>query len=108
MKKTVGGVALAIALSASPSYGQTIIGTIDCGQWVKKHSPVQNAWLMGYLSGLNTANARINYDPLGAVTSADQVIVWMDNYCQKNPMSDLYRAAVVLYLELEQKAGGPK
>lgn len=107
MRATFRDAALAIALVAPSSYGQTIIGTFDCGQWVKSHTPVQNAWLMGYLSGINFANARINYDPLGAVTSADQVIVWMDNYCHKNPLSDLYRAAFVLYMELEQKAGGP-
>lgn len=107
MRKAVGCAVLAMALTVLPSYGQTIIGTFDCGQWVNKHSPVQNAWLMGYLSGINFANARINYDPLGAVSSADQVIVWMDNYCRKNPLTELDRAAFVLYMELEQKAGGP-
>jgi len=101
-------VALAIALSASPSYGATIFGSIDCGQWVKQHTWVHNGWLMGYLSGLNTAKAFPGYDPLQSVNSSDQLILWMDNYCQKNPMSSLVDAATHLYIELEVKAGGPK
>lgn len=38
-------------------------------------------------------------NPLGtSIKSADQLIVWMDNYCQKNPLKTVNEGATDLYL----------
>ena len=90
-----------------PIFGQTITsfggGNYDCGVWVKNNSVIHKAWLMGYLSGSNSKVAKHRYDPLGKLQSADQAFVWMDNFCQKNPLETVGSGADKLFRELESK-----
>jgi hypothetical protein len=90
-----------------PIFGQTITsfggGNYDCGVWVKNNSVIHKAWLMGYLSGSNSKVAKHSYDPLGKLQSADQAFVWMDNFCQKNPLETVGSGADKLFRELESK-----
>ena len=89
-----------------------MIGSTDCGQWVNIKRPTDRSWVLGYISGMNTMFAMSRHftaNPLSSVKSADQIIVWMDNYCQKNPLktvaegaSDLY-ILEILKLEKQQK-----
>lgn len=53
----------------------TGIGGGDCGQWISQPSPIQKAWLLGYLSGLNASWDDLPEDPLSALSSADQAFV---------------------------------
>ena len=39
-------------------------------------------------------------DALSKVSSADQIFLWMDNYCRANPLSNADTGAKVLYKEL--------
>ena len=42
-------------------------------------------------------------DALSKVSSADQIFLWMDNYCRANPLSDADAGAKVLDKELMEK-----
>ena len=86
------------------SQGQTIFGAPDCGQWVKDNNPNLKAWLLGYMSGLNVAHELSGLkpkDPLDKMSSAEQAFLWVDNYCQANPMRTVASAGWKLFQELK-------
>ena len=103
MHMKIKAIGIALLLSHSLSYGMvTIIGNKDCGEWFKLEGP--KVWLMGYLSGLNVMVAEDKKnDPLGNLNSAEQAILWMDNYCKANPLTTVADGAQKLYIELAQK-----
>ena len=81
----------------------TYFGAVDCGEWIRNPNATKKAWLMGYLSGLNkmyTLNRDIPKDPLGALRSGDQALLWMDNFCQRNPLEMVATGAMELFVEL--------
>jgi len=110
---------------AQPVFGQSSFGTLDCGQWMKKTDSVgiknaRETWLAGYMSGLNTMywveedkkavgpwinpwSVFLSDDPLRKVNSFDQLILWMDNYCTKNPLSTVQKGGLALFTELRDK-----
>lgn len=77
----------------------TSFGSPDCGQWFTQKN-TSKLWLLGYLSGVNAATATKAKDPLDKLNSADQAFLWMDKYCQKNPLSNAQSGANRLYDEL--------
>jgi hypothetical protein len=111
MKKHLTSLAL-LALSFNlcllkPAFSApvSLFGVPDCGQWVSRKSEPDKAWLLGYLSGLNFKQVeKGGTNALSVVNSADQMFVWMTNYCQKNPMSKLSDAGLELFQELHIKA----
>ena len=96
--------------TASPkiiSIGKKVLmGLPDCGIWLEKDSLVLNtqkqSWLLGYLSGIN-ASGRYTSDFLEKLTSPNQAYIYVDNHCQKNPLSNVSEAAAVLIGELLAK-----
>ena len=95
---------------AQPAFGQVYFGSTDCGQWMKRtNSAMSNnaaeSWLAGYMSGLNTMYWVENKksDPLNKVNSLDQMVLWMDNYCNKNPLNRVSQGGFDLFVELMDK-----
>ena len=93
-----------------PVLGAWTYGVRDCGQWINRKKDVYaelaiTGWLAGYMSGLSRMHALNGRkdDPLRKATSADQIFLWMDNYCQKNPLNDLVDGGDDLFLELMKK-----
>jgi len=104
MKAKLLTALIAIAVS-STAIGQTIttIGNIDCGKWIKrKNHPMEElrtiSWLSGFMTGLNFGDQFRN-DPLKRV-SADQIALWMDNYCRANPLRSVANGGEILMMEL--------
>lgn len=94
-----------LVATASTAADVTLFGSPDCGAWVKTPSYADKAWLMGYLSGLNSGLAgrsdrkiSIKRDPLSKLNSPDQAFLWMDNYCKNNPLKLIAMGAYELYL----------
>lgn len=81
----------------------TQFGNFDCGKWVNAPDLISKAWLAGYVSGINYATATNTTDPLGKVSSIDQIFLWMDNYCRSNPLKSVQNGAAALYSELEKR-----
>ena len=96
------GVVFLIPVQASTTWGSS-----DCGQWVaeSKSSASMRAWLLGYMSGLGAMhelNDRTD-DPMSKINSAQQLYLWMDNFCQKHPLRTVGSGGVDLFLELMKK-----
>ena len=106
-------VGLFLCLSSTNTLAERDYGNTDCGSWIENqkqdHSMLHIAdlrWLGGYLSGLNTGWSAFNknsIDPLKELNSMNQAKVWMDNYCNANPLSNLKEGSVKLFGELLER-----
>jgi hypothetical protein len=91
--------------------GSVTFGNRDCGIWLQKDNDYlrmgTEGWLLGYLSGqnkvINTLKKEKNGDVLGKVNSANQILLWMNNYCTANPLSDIATGADKLMVELMKR-----
>ena len=96
-----------ILLLTKPVFGQILFGARDCGQWVARTEVAKvtrEAWFVGYMSGLNVMGvAGGKIDVLEKVNSVEQLYLWMDNYCNKNPLNVVSTGANVLFIELARK-----
>ena len=96
--------AIIIVLAPQIASAQTTFGDYDCGQWFSANRRTSaQAWVMGYLSGMNQAYAGTSKEILHKVNSADQLILWIDNYCKVNPLKNVSDAAIALHAELARK-----
>jgi hypothetical protein len=103
-------IAMGLLLCNSAQAVGTSFGDRDCGQWINRKSNITNkiyqeAWIAGYMTGLSSMNYLNKYedDPLGKINSAEQIFLWMDNYCQKNPLQNLVTGGADLFIELKNK-----
>ncbi len=83
-----------------------VFGVPDCGQWVKENTQPRKAWLLGFMSGMNSVHMKgisSPADPLDKLNTANQMFLWMDNYCKNNPLDSVADGAFALYLELARK-----
>ena len=83
-------------------------GATTCGLWVEdrkinNHSTQLN-WVLGFISAYNEY-VFSGPAPSGVFGNADAnaVAVWLDNYCQQNPLSTPYAGARELVRELESR-----
>ena len=84
-------------------YAYTTFGVRDCGQWLSAKTEARKAWVVGYMTGLNAMhwlNKSKPPDPLGKINSVEQIYIWMDNYCQKNPLKETSDGGIALFIEL--------
>ncbi len=82
-----------------------MFGRSDCGQWVahSKSDLKMKAWLLGFISGLSSGIGRLGSDPLDKINSTEQIYLWMDNYCAKNPLKNVADGGNSLFYELTVK-----
>jgi len=82
----------------------SIRGPITCGVWVKDRQKddwghVSNAlWIAGFFTAYNLQTPDV-YDILGS-TDLESALLWMDKYCQENPLSTLAGGMEFLTAEL--------
>ena len=116
MKTTISKkVAVALTtmlLLVQPVFAQAIFGGSDCGQWVNSKTATRQAWVLGFMSGMSMATNLLGTpaeiranggDWLDKVNSADQIFLFIDNFCQKNPLRKLETAGFALFRELANK-----
>lgn len=84
--------------------GVYIVGGKSCGEWIKYRQDggwdktvVQN-WLMGYLSGI-AVGARKDFLRRA---EGESVYLWVDQYCNANPLDRVATAADKLVNELRK------
>ena len=89
----------------NPASAVITFGIPDCGQWVNSKNETRKAWLLGYMSGLSVMHELNDSkdDPLKKINSAQQIFLWMDNYCQNNPLKDVSDGGGALFIELMKK-----
>lgn len=104
MKKHLISLIL-LALSISNGWALTVRGAVSCGSWVKSSSTeswdkvVNQSRLVAYLSGLAVATKQ---DILEG-TSNESIFLWVDNYCKKYPLDNIYDAGDLLFVELSMR-----
>lgn len=83
-------------------------GATTCGQWVEDRKKTgahysQLSWIQGFISSYNHY-LDSHKDPNGifGIADSNSVTVWMDNYCQKNPLNTVYLGTVELIEELKE------
>jgi len=81
------------AIAATDNGAYSTFGASSCGDWVKARKEnkwvtvVQQRWIGGYLSAFNKQTYGV-YNILGK-TDMESAYLWMDNYCQANPLSSV-------------------
>jgi len=80
-------------------------GNPDCGRWIanSKSTISMRTWLLGFMSGLNSGLSNTKNDALAKINSAEQIFLWMDNYCAKNPLRSVNDGGNELFFELKNK-----
>jgi len=85
---------------ANTAYAQIMTsGKVDCGQWVKGRKTNSSIsiehWLVGTINGLALgAGIEIWQTSKGSV-NREQLYLWMDGWCLKNPLKDILQGAFV-------------
>jgi hypothetical protein len=91
----------------NPVKASSVWGESDCGEWVNtpKSNLTVKAWLLGFMSGLGVMYELkdATENPMGKIKSAQQIYVWMDNFCQKNPLKTVSDGGIELLIELRTK-----
>ena len=117
MKHTIFALAMSLFLPATVSAadidGQytahTVAGVIgSCGEYVTARDEKRRAaflksnthviWIWGYLTAYNRQTPD-TYDIM-AQTDTPTILLWLDNYCKQNPLTDFAEAMVSLMNEL--------
>lgn len=94
--------------AAQAAEGSTSIGRPDCGRYILSSSSEHKAWVLGYLSGVNqmlegkTPSGKPS-NPFRTLKSTEQLYLWMDNYCKKNPLENVTFGALALLIELRKE-----
>jgi hypothetical protein len=94
--------AILISTSLISSAQITIVGTADCGSWVssrKANNQLMQEWLLGLFNGLAFGANMELWDANGQTITHQQMYLWMDNYCTKNPLNSVLQGSVELMNE---------
>ena len=87
-----------------PANAQGIIveGRLDCGEWaaarIRGKSIPYEHYLIGLLNGLALGHQVEFWHAAPSPISREAVYLWMDGYCQQNPLGQFVTGAVALYL----------
>jgi len=100
-------LSFAITTSATAADSKRVYvtqGVRSCGEWVKNRKiaswedSVMRAWIAGYITAYNLQTPDVK-SILGS-TDLESVLLWMDKYCQENPLKGLAQGMQVLTDEL--------
>ena len=103
-----------LALNISTTWGQpygapmTINGVADCGMWLEARAtnramPLEHG-LQGFINGISQGSGFDVWTANGVRTSKEQAFFYIDNYCQKNPLSNIWEGGFTLANEKTKNA----
>jgi len=92
-------LAFTLITNEAAGYNRLGAGTASCGMWAafrREGSTSARAlsseqWVLGFIDGI-TEESGGTLDPFNGV-EAENVWVWIDNYCQANPLKSIAEAA---------------
>jgi len=104
----VAGMLMTTGIVASEKMYAVGVGVLSCGKIVANIKDDQSialfsfSWAQGYLSGLNANHGEADGTDLSDYEAHK---LWIENYCEENPL-DLYaQAALNLWHELRDRQG---
>ena len=81
----------------------SIEGKTDCGSWISARkndrSVAYEHYVLGLLNDMVMGSKMDFWRAKGSKLKRDQVYLWMDNYCSKNPLSGPFEGAMELMNE---------
>jgi len=92
------------ATAADKDANYVVHGVRSCGGWINDRKKggwprLGNIfWITGYISAYNKQTPDV-FDIMGS-TDKENIYLWMDKYCQENPLSNLAEGMNVLIEEL--------
>ncbi len=98
-----GAALIATVGTMAAAQGVNLKGKADCADWVTSRASGDTnyeSFLLGLLNGWSLGSlTEFWVGPRGEL-SAEQVYLWMDNYCQANPLSIVVTGAGTLFNEV--------
>ena len=84
-------------------------GNVSCGSWLNDRkgedaTSRRIAWVLGYVTAFNQYESKPAGDVSGG-KGTEEIMVWIDNYCDQHPSDNLYRASASLVDEFRHKLG---
>jgi hypothetical protein len=76
-------------------------GNVPCGSWLNDrkgddtNASSKIAWVLGYVTAFNQYESKPAGDVSGG-KGTEEIMVWIDNYCDQHPSDNLYRASASL------------
>lgn len=103
-------VTIADVASASPIWVAGD-GSVSCAAWTAQHKQYRDPagiplddWLFGYITAVNQFAPDSNNGNIQGASDDDAVVGWVSDYCAKQPLDTVARAAGLLILELRRRA----
>lgn len=102
MNKILGILAVCLMLSGvvNTANAVEVRGMCSCGTWIQEKktnaSHISQLWLLGFMSGLAVGLEK----DIIKKTDNSSIFLWMDNYCQANPLKDIEDGGIALSAEL--------
>ena len=84
-------------------------GAASCVTWNgdrqrnESRSQLNQAWVLGFVTAYNQYKPSPQ-DPMSKPADSKSLMVWVDNYCDANPLKDIFDAAKALIEDLEGRA----
>ncbi len=100
-----GLVGVSTLAEATPILGS---GAASCGTWNadrQRNQPLSQqsqAWVLGFVTAYNVYQRSAGN--MSIPTDTRRLMVWVDNYCDANPLKDIVDAAKTLIDEYEGRA----
>ena len=110
MNKLILIIALALVSTGAWGYTSQGAGTDGCGKYVaeKQKNSITHykeiAWVQGFITGGNSERERNGGDSqIAKEVGAESIALWLENYCQENPLRSLTEATEALVEELKTR-----
>lgn len=98
--------ALVVSNTSCNAASLPVMGGFDCGKWVEArtigNSSNAEEFVQGTINGLVFGTGFDFWQARGISVSRESAMLWMDNYCHQNPLSNVTSGAIELF---EQNAG---
>ena len=104
MRQLLLSLILSGTLAGNAQADITILNAYPCAEWHQDrkaggaYKSIANAWLIGLMNGYAITTQRNFWESL----EIEQVMFWMDRYCDNNPFENTYSGSVKL---MEQRYG---
>ena len=83
---------------AANSQDLSIEGQLDCGKWLdarkRNSASVLEHYIIGTVNGVTIGSGLEIWSAGGIRTTRSQLYYWMDAYCTKNPLNDVFPGVI--------------
>ena len=101
MRRSLALFLALLLLGSSPASAIFLEGPVDCGRWAKDRKLDKavglESFVIGWLNGLSLGHGKEFWNAGNAPISRDVVFLWLDKYCDKNPLTYLSDGLVELF-----------